>query len=181
MSIAKQELALAHREDRRGSRREDLEGRRELSADWSYRTKAGDPLPAADDDLETSWVVPRTLNGDEFFEITFKAPVIVSGLVMRLARTSAFPNHFKIAGRLPNGQWIPVAWFDDAHKLQLLDTLLETPRNASVGFDLGERELTGLMGMVEDDGSSFSGWSISEIEVWVPARPDGGRENRDAR
>ncbi len=143
-------------------------GRRKRDPDWSYRTKVGDPTPATDDDLSTAWIVARALNGDEFFEVTFPEPVTVMGLVMRLQRNSRFPDRFKIAGREPDGRWIPLAWFDDRHKLQLLDTLLDDPSRARIGFDLGGRPLTGIMIMVEEGGTSFSGWSIPEIEVWVP-------------
>ena len=143
-------------------------GHRLIGNDWSYRTKVGDPLPAVDGDLSTQWIVPRTLNGDEFFEVTFPEPLIVSGIVIRLLRNSAFPNHFKVAGRQQGGEWVPLTWFDDAHKLQLLDNLLQDPARASIGFDLGHQELTGLRIMVEEGGTSFAGWSIPEIEVWVP-------------
>lgn len=139
-------------------------GRRRLDPGWHYRTKVGNPAPAADEDLDTAWKVSRPLNGDEFFEVTFPRPLRISGLVMRLRRDSRFPDRFKIAGREPNGQWIPLTWFDDRHQLQLLASLLADPGRASVGFDLGGKELTGLMIMVE--GPSFLGWSIPEIEVW---------------
>jgi hypothetical protein len=143
-------------------------GVRKRGIGWQYRTKLGDPLPAADADMSTSWKVARALRGDEFYEITFDGPEVVSGLIVRLDRFSNFPTSFKIAGRDLEGQWISVAWFDEPHKLQLLEGLLRMPYPASLGFDLQGRTLTGVRIMVEEGGESFFGWSIPEIEVLVP-------------
>jgi hypothetical protein len=143
-------------------------GERKRSPGWHYRTKLGDPRPAVDGDLSTSWRVARALRGDEFFEIAFDRPEVVSGLVIRLDRFSHFPTSFKIAGRDPDGEWRPLVWYDHRHKLQLLEGLLEKPYPASVGFDLEERTLRGVRIMVEEGGESFFGWSIPEIEVLVP-------------
>jgi hypothetical protein len=141
------------------------DGRRMRGQSWHYRTKLGDPAPAADGDPATSWKVSRPLAGDEFYEITFDRPETVGGLVLRLDRSSHFPTFFKIAGRDPRGQWISLAWFDAGHKLQLLESLLARPYPASIGFDLGGRTLTGVRLMVEEGGESFFGWSIPEIEI----------------
>jgi hypothetical protein len=108
------------------------------------------------------------LDGDEFYEVTFDQPLPISGLVMRFRRNSRFPNAFKIAGRDLNGNWIPLKWFDGAHKIQLVERLKETPPRASVGFDLNGKTLTGLRIMVEPDGRSHFGWSVPEIEIWTP-------------
>lgn len=45
---------------------------------------------------------------------------------------------------------------------------MEAPPRAIVGFDIGGRRLTGLRIMVEPEGRSHFGWSVPEIEVWVP-------------
>ena len=143
-------------------------GRRLLDPGWHYRTKEGDPFPATDGRLETAWEVRRSLRGDEFFEITFDHPVMTSGLVLRLRQDSFFPTRFKVGGREPDGRWVPVAFYDDAHQIQLLERLLADPRDTILGFDWGDRELTGLILMVEEGGTSYFGWSIPEIEVTVP-------------
>ncbi|HEY7816667.1 MAG TPA: hypothetical protein VIG29_00505, partial [Vicinamibacteria bacterium] len=143
-------------------------GVRKRDPSWRYRTKLGDPLPASDGDLSTSWRVPQALRGDEFYEITFDRPEPVAGVVMRLDRFSNFPTSFKVAGRVPGGDWVSLAWFDQGHKLQLLESLLAKPNPASLGFDLGGRALTGIRIMIEEGGQSFFGWSIPEIEVLVP-------------
>jgi hypothetical protein len=140
-------------------------GTRVADPRWTLRAKAGDPRPAFDGDLRTAWVVPRALLGDEFLEAVFPAPVRVAGVVVRLRRDSAFPTRFRVAGRVA-GRWTEIARFDDAHALQLLERLLADPREAAIGFDLGEpRELGGISLLVEEAGTSFEGWSIPEVEV----------------
>ncbi len=118
--------------------------------------------------MRTAWVVPRALLGDEFLEATFPRPMRVSGVVVRLRRDSVFPTRFRVAGRLAGG-WTELARFDAGHRLQLLDRLLGDPRSAAIGFDLGPegRELGGVSLLVEEAGTSFEGWSIPELEVWV--------------
>ena len=134
---------------------------------WRLRSKAGDPAPAFDEDMDTAWVVPRALLGDEFLEATFPRPILVSGVVLRLRRDSVFPTRFRVAGRVA-GRWTELARFDTGHALQLLDRLLADPRSAAIGFDLGEgRELGGVSLLVEEAGTSFEGWSIPEVEVWA--------------
>ncbi len=143
-------------------------GRRARGAGWRYRAKLGDPALAADGRLDTAWTVPRFLLGDEFFEVTFDAPVPVAGLVLPLRRDSVFPTRFRVAGRDARGGWTEIARFDEDHVLQLVDRLLADPRRAALGFDLGGRPLTGLSLLVDEAGTSFEGWSLPEVEVWVP-------------
>jgi len=135
---------------------------------WRYRSKVGDPSAVGDGDLSTAYRVARPLVGDEFIEVSFGAPLRVAGLVMPLRWDSVFPTRFRIAARDRAGGWFEVARFDDAHALQLLDRLLADPGSAALGFDLGGREAWGLVLLVEEGGTSFDGWSIPEIEVWVP-------------
>lgn len=134
---------------------------------WSYRAKLGDPTLAADGNRATAWVVPRFLLGDEFFEVVFGRPVVVSGLVLPLRRDSVFPTRFRVAGRDEAGRWTELARFDEAHALQLLDHLRDDPRSAALGFDLGSRTLTGISLLVDEAGTSFEGWSLPEVEVWT--------------
>jgi hypothetical protein len=143
-------------------------GHRLLDPAWRYRTKIGDPMPAADGDLATSWRVPRFLLGDEFFEITFDRPRVVSGLVLPLRRDSDFPTRFRIAGRVAGGAWVELARLDEAHVLQLVDRLRGDPAQAALGFDLGGQALTGVSLLVDEAGTSFEGWSLPEVEVWSP-------------
>jgi len=143
-------------------------GKRLLRPTWRYRAKAGEPELAADGDPGTAWTVARPLRGDEFFEVLFDRPTPVSGLVFRLRRDSAFPTQFRIGARDLEGRWGDVARFDGPHALQLVERLLEDPRQAAIGFDLGARPITGLIVHVGDYGTSFDGWRIPEIEVWVP-------------
>jgi hypothetical protein len=142
------------------------EGRRRRDPSWHYRTKVGDPAPAADGDLGTSWIVAWALEGDEFYEVTFDAPVSVSGVVLRLSRSSIFPTRFKVGARLMDRRWIPVAFYDDAHALQLLERALAEPRAPSLGFRLSGQPITGIIVMVDEGGESHFGWSIPEIEIW---------------
>jgi hypothetical protein len=142
-------------------------GRRLLDPRWVYRTKEGDPAPAADGDLATAWTVPHALDGDEFFEITFGSPVPVGGLVLPLDRHSAFPLPFRVAGLTEQG-WVELARFDAAHVLQLVDQLLIDPGKAQLGFDLGGRPLLGVRLMVAEGAGSFEGWRLAEVEVRVP-------------
>ena len=128
----------------------------------------GDPAPVGDGDLATSFRLARPLVGDEFIEVTFGGPLRVAGLVLPLRWDSVFPTRFRVAARDRAGAWFEVARFDDAHALQLLDRLLVDPGSAALGFDLGGREAWGLVLLVEEGGTSFDGWSIPEIEVWVP-------------
>jgi hypothetical protein len=142
-------------------------GRRERDPAWRYRAKIGDPTLAADGDLATAWTVPRFLLGDEFYEVTFDRPRPVAGVVLPLRRDSAFPTRFRVAGRTAQG-WVELARLDEAHVLQLVDRLLEDPRRAALGFDLGGRVLGGVSLLVDEVGTSFEGWSLPEVEVWVP-------------
>jgi hypothetical protein len=142
-------------------------GRRLVDPSWRYRGTTGDAAPATDGDLATDWFVDDALVGDEAFQVTFPAPLRVSGLVLPLRRDSRFPTRFRVEGRA-DGSWIPLARFDTPHALQLVDRLLADPRNAALGFDLGGREVTGLALRIEEGGTSFEGWRLPEVEVWVP-------------
>jgi len=143
-------------------------GQRRRDPAWHYRTKLGDPAPAADGDLSTSWRVPRSLLGDEFFEITFDRPLRVAGVVLPLRRDSAFPTRFRVAGRVAGSGWVELARLDEAHVLQLVDRLRDDPGRAALGFDLGGRPLEGISLLVDEAGTSFEGWSLPEVEVWTP-------------
>jgi hypothetical protein len=111
--------------------------------------------------------VPAALDGDEFFEVTFPVPLRVAGLVIPLDRRSAFPLPFRVAGLTDQG-WVEVARLDQAHVLQLVDQLLRDPGRARLGFDLGGRSVQGLRLMVGEGATSFVGWWLAEVEVWVP-------------
>lgn len=142
-------------------------GRRVLDPRWQYRTKEGEAAPAIDGDPDTAWSVPHALDGDEFFEVTFPVPQRVNGIVLPLDRRSAFPLPFRLAGLTERG-WTELARLDDAHVLQLVDQLLVDPGHARLGFDLGGRPLQGVRLMVGEGATSFDGWWLSEVEVWVP-------------
>ena len=143
-------------------------GRRRIDPSWRYRGTTGDAAPATDGDLSTAWVVDATLEGGESFQVTFPEPVPVAGLVLRLRRDSRFPTRFAVLGRVDGEGWVPLARYDAPHALQLVERLLADPRAASLGFDLGGREVTGLALRVEEGGTSFEGWRLPEVEVWVP-------------
>ena len=143
-------------------------GRRVRETGWRYRTKVGEPEPAADGDPATAWRVPRALNGDEFYEIRFDRPLPVSGVVLRLNRDSAFPTRLRVGGLDLQGRWTELARLDDAHWLQLLDGVLAHPGPGALGFDLGGRTLAGVILQPGEGGQSFEGWSIPEIEVLTP-------------
>jgi hypothetical protein len=142
-------------------------GHRAREAGWRYRTKVGDPAAATDGRMDTSWTVPRSLLGDEFFEVTFDRPIAVAGVVLPLRRDSVFPTRFRVAGRTEAG-WVELARLDEAHVLQLVDGLRADPGSAALGFDLGGRTLGGISLLVDEAGTSFEGWSLPEVEVWVP-------------
>lgn len=143
-------------------------GRRRRDAAWTYRAKLGEAALAGDGRMDTAWVVARPLRGDEFWEVTFDRPLPVAGLVLPLSRTSIFPTRFRVAGRDTARRWTEIARFDDAHAMQLLEQLLRSPRGARLGFDLGGRPWTGISLLVAEAGTSYEGWSLPEIEVWVP-------------
>jgi hypothetical protein len=142
-------------------------GRRLLRPSWRYRTKVGDPLPAADGDMATAWTVPRALHGDEFFEVVFDRPTAVTGIVLPLRRDSVVPTRFRIGARSLEGNWGEVARYDGEHAMQLLERLLADPRQAALGFALSGRDVTGVNLLVEEGGTSFEGWRLPEFEVWV--------------
>ena len=143
------------------------QGRRAVDPAWRYRTKEGAPGPAVDGNPATAWTVPTALDGDEFFEVTFPAPLRVAGLVVPLDRRSAFPLPFRVAGLTDQG-WVELARFDQPHVLQVVDQLLRDPGRARLGFDLGGRSVQGIRLMVGEGATSFDGWWLSEVEVWVP-------------
>jgi hypothetical protein len=143
-------------------------GRRLVDPAWRYRGTTGDAAPATDGDLATDWFVDDALRGDEAFQVIFPAPLRVSGLVLPLRRDSRLPTRFRVEGRGADGGWIPLARFDTAHALQLVDRLLADPRAAALGFDLSGHEVTGLALRVQEGGTSFEGWRLPEVEVWVP-------------
>lgn len=132
---------------------------------WVYRAKLGEPERAGDGRRDTVWRVARPLQGDEFFEATFAPAVCAGGLLLELRRDSAFPTRFKVAGRRIDGEWVPVAFYDAAHERQLLERLLEDPRNPELGFAFPARLLTGVRLMVEPGGESFEGWSVPEVQL----------------
>ena len=86
---------------------------------------------------------------------------------MKLRQDSQFPTRFKIGAKRLDGTWVPVAFYDDAQRLQVLERLLERPLEPELGFDWGDREVLGLIVMVDEGGESALGWSIPEIEVLV--------------
>jgi hypothetical protein len=143
-------------------------GRRLRDPAWTYRAKLGAAALAADGLMDTAWVVARPLRGDEFWEVTFDRPRAVAGVVLPLSRTSVFPTRFRLGGRDAAAGWTEIARFDDAHALQLLEQLLRSPRGARVGFDLGGRTWSGISLLVSETGTSYDGWLLPEIEVWVP-------------
>jgi hypothetical protein len=143
-------------------------GRRLVDPAWRYRGTTGDAAPATDGDLATDWFVDDALTGGEAFQVTFAAPLRVSGLVLPLRRDSRLPTRFRVEGRVADGTWTPLARFDTAHALQLVDRLLADPHTAALGFDLGGREVEGLALRVDEGGTSFEGWRLPEVEVWVP-------------
>ena len=140
---------------------------------WTYRATRGDAELAVDGDLETSWDMTRPLMGDEILEVDFGKPVEINGIVLRLRRRSIFPPRFRIVGRTAEGQRVPLARFDVEHAAQLVDALLESPGEAAMGFDLEGTVVTRLTLRIGSGGTRFDqspipGWSIPELEIWVP-------------
>jgi hypothetical protein len=139
---------------------------------WTYRATRGDAELAVDDNLKTSWNMSRPLMGDELFEVDFGKPLRISGLVLRLRRSSVFPPRFRIVGRTAEGRRLRLAGFDVEHAAQYVDALLESPGEAAIGFDLEGAVVRSLAlrisrGGTRFDGSPIPGWSIPEIEIWV--------------
>ena len=83
----------------------------------------------------------------------------------RLRRDSSFPTAFRIAGRDLQGRWTELGRLDDAHRLQWLEELLSGAAEPALGFALDGRDLLGVQLLVAEEGPSFDGWSVPEIEV----------------
>jgi hypothetical protein len=140
-----------------------LNGRR-----WTFEARTGEPMLAMDGSMETAWVSPDSIQGDEFFAVRFDVPLLVGGLVLPLRWDTPFPTRFRIEGRDAEGSWSALARYDGSHMLQLLDRALQDPRSAAIGFELNPRELLGMRLVVEAGGTSFDGWSIPELELLGP-------------
>jgi hypothetical protein len=117
--------------------------------------------------MQTAWYVPGELRGDEHLDVVFDRPLRITGVVLPLRRDSAFPTRLRLEARGLDGRWGRLARLDDAHVLQLVDQLLNTPGEARLGFAV-EREVTGVRLLVGEGASGFDGWLIPELEVWVP-------------
>jgi hypothetical protein len=128
----------------------------------------GDPTEAADGDLATSWVSTEELRGGEFIGVTFDRPIAVAGVVLPVRRDTIFPTQFRILGDEPGGRSLELAHLTDAHRLQLVDQLRNRAPHPALAFDLKGRTLTGLRVQVAEGGRSFDGWTMPELEVWVP-------------
>jgi hypothetical protein len=135
---------------------------------WTYRAKYGEAALAGDGDLGTSWVATEELVGDEFIEVAFDQPLAVAGVVLPMRRDTVFPTRFRIVGREPDGSEREVARYSDGHRLQLVDQLRNRTPDPALGFDLKGRTLAGFRIQVAEGGRSFDGWSMPELEVWVP-------------
>jgi hypothetical protein len=148
-------------------------GRPFRDARWTLRATRGNAEPAMDGDPDTSWEMSRPLMGDEIFEVDFLEPVEIRGVVLRLSRLSIFPPRFRIMGRTVSGQRLALAQFDVEHEAQLVDALLRSPGEAALGFDVGNEVVTSLTLRIGREGTRFDrspipGWSIPELEIWVP-------------
>jgi hypothetical protein len=144
-------------------------GQRLRGPAWRYRASAGLPELAGDNDRDTLWTIEGPLRGGEFIELSFGEALAVSGVVMQLRMDSSFPSRFRIEGKTEEGRWLPLARYDAAHAIQLLDRLMSDPSQAAVGFVLESRPLLGLRLVAGSPNGGFFGWSTPEIEVWVPA------------
>jgi hypothetical protein len=143
-------------------------GHRERDPKWQYSANMGEPWLAADGDPSTSWVSTEELRGDEFFAVAFDRPRAVAGIVLPMRRDTVFPTQFRIIGEEPDGTRRELAHLTDAHRLQLLDQLRNRAPNPALAFDLKGRTLSGVRLQVTEDGQSFDGWTMPELEVWVP-------------
>ena len=148
-------------------------GRPYRDSRWRYVASRGDPYLAVDGKQSTAWEVSRPLMGDEVFEIHFGSPTAINGIIMHLRRGSQFPKRFRIVGQDADGKRIRLARYDGRHTLQIIDQLLMDPGSAALGFDFGGVELSSLSVRIGEGGTKwdrlpFPGWSIPEIEVWVP-------------
>jgi hypothetical protein len=92
----------------------------------------------------------------------------VAGVVLPLRRDTVWPTRLRIVGREPDGREREVAHLTDAHQLQLVDQLRNRAAEPALAFDLKGRELAALRIQVAEGGRSFDGWSMPELEVWVP-------------
>jgi hypothetical protein len=143
-------------------------GQRRLDPSWRYSAKYGDAALAADGDVSTSWVATEELRGDEYLSVDFGQAVAVAGIVLPLRRDTVFPTQFRIVGHEEGGRRRELAHLTDAHKLQLVDQLRNGVARPALAFDLKGRTLWGVTLQVAPGGTSFDGWSVPELEVWVP-------------
>jgi hypothetical protein len=143
-------------------------GKRLRDPKWTYAAKYGEAALAGDGDLGTAWVATEELVGDEFIEVKFDRPLAVAGVVLPMQRETAFPTRFRLVGYEPNGGQSEVARLSDGHRLQLVDQLRNRTPAPALGFDLKGAELLGVRIQVSEGGESFDGWSMPELEIWVP-------------
>lgn len=145
------------------------EGRVLREPDWRWLAERGsDPRLAGDGQRDTSWRIDDALGGDESIRVLFGRAITVCGVVLPLEWDSVYPTRFVVEGLDDDGRWRPLARFGRAQALQLLETLLERPREAAFGFAWAPRTVSGLRLSVEAGGTSFDGWSVPELELRVP-------------
>lgn len=145
------------------------EGRALREPGWRWVADRGsDARLAGDGDRSTAWRIEDSLGGDESLAVLFGREITLCGVRLPLEWDSVYPTRFVVEGREGDGRWRPLARLGRAQALQLLDTLLERPRDAAFGFAWPPRAVSGLRLAVEAGGTSFDGWSVPEVEVRVP-------------
>lgn len=140
-------------------------GTRVEASRLQLRSKEGDAAPAFDNRMDTNYVLPRPLRGDEFVEARFERSIPVSGVEVVLRHESAWPTRFRIAVLREDGQWVEAARFDGAHMVQLVDGLLKDPRVGVIGFVLSGAPVRGVSLLPMAGGTSASGWNVPEIRI----------------
>jgi hypothetical protein len=136
---------------------------------WRYGASSGNPLLACDQRGDTLWITDGN-DPEGVYEIDFPQPIKVSGMRIPVDWRTAWPSQFRVEGRTADRTaWDRLASLDTGHVLQLVEHLLVSPGQGTIGFDLGGSRLSGVR-LRAAPASARKAWAVREIEVWTSER-----------
>ena len=135
---------------------------------WRYRSKAGDPAPAADGDLDDRLGGRRRADAaTSSSRSRSRARCACPAWCCPCAATAAFPTRFRVEGRVEGAAGCRSRASTPRTRCSSSTACWRTRAQPRSGFDLRGREVTGLALRVEEGGTSFEGWRLPEVEVRV--------------